>query len=482
MTDKEKTADASEVARTSKTLEDPYMSLLELDVAKMRENMERAKRAIFLTFFGTDNEEEAKKEAAAMLKENDILEKTGASQDTPKNKAFTAPYQIVKTLLQPADWDAIAEAMAKYTEQSGRDIDQLTTPEKLYCVFIAKDQAKAQESQPKKPEGVLAKPVKQIVSPADKFTKSIPFMPSLYKDREHEDDYERIPMVKDKPDVALFARLLQVPINSNGERYLAGYLKPEDLNTYKAIGSLWAAGNKVITDAQIWRTQNGKTHSETPSTQQKNKIHSSVINLMSTIVEIDLEQMQKSGYKLAPNSPLKYGQHMLIAKYQEDIINGARTMTYYIQEKPVLYEFAEALKQLQRFPIEWMDIRDTKTNNNGEIELLNSGPATTNERTSLKFNINERINTMINRGKKRKYLLKSEATIRWDTIIRQIEQTTASRKKKLDIKEFGQQILNNLIARGVIESFENVNGSRGSLEKTIIHIKGIPLSNSKKEK
>lgn len=228
--------------------------------------------------------------------------------------------------------------------------------------------ARQQNEQPTTIVPIIKQP-QDIVAPKDKvsrliFTNHIP-----YGQQGQIISGDEIPIfdtngkktkVPIAPVVAL--SLLDLPPNVQISRTLSAI----DNIVHGCICSLWAAGNKNFTGQAIYSTMTGKSAADITS-DWLTVIDESWTRLRTTQVEIDTGTMGDA------YSFKRWKRKRAIIQGGEDIITIGNqygqtvTTIYSVSEEPILYSYATAIDQINRYP---RILQNTPVNKNPEILVL----------------------------------------------------------------------------------------------------------------
>lgn len=142
-----------------------------------------------------------------------------------------------------------------------------------------------------------------------------------------------------------------LPDNINGD----------DINTLEAIITLFKQGEKVGINTfslnDIYRVK-VKSLSKNPNGKVQSQLKDKILKLMRTLITINSSQEKDSYY---PDLEYSYTGNLLNAHFLEANIKGNRTMVLKVLDTPILYQYAEAKKQITNIPFTLLDNMLIKT-------------------------------------------------------------------------------------------------------------------------
>lgn len=134
-----------------------------------------------------------------------------------------------------------------------------------------------------------------------------------------------------------------------------------DREVMEAVTSLYVAGNRSITAAQVWNAIAGGTKPN-PSPGQIKSVTDSIDRMRVILATIDFSQELRGRRITAKGEPItsvKIEGYVINAeKRMIGTANGLEAVGYDIMKEPILYEHAKALDQVITSPVGMLDIGD----------------------------------------------------------------------------------------------------------------------------
>ena len=132
---------------------------------------------------------------------------------------------------------------------------------------------------------------------------------------------------------------------------------PYDRSVLNAVCSVFEVGNTNFTPSQIYRCMNGLTDGEKVSPKSIEAITESIDKMRRTYMKIDCSK-EAQAYRNEPNFKAFIEDYILSAK-KVTLINGNdKVIGYSINNKPILYEYAQFTKQVVTVPNKWLNTKD----------------------------------------------------------------------------------------------------------------------------
>lgn len=141
-----------------------------------------------------------------------------------------------------------------------------------------------------------------------------------------------------------------------------------DRNVYNAIVSLYVAGNRDVTGAMIWRTANGKSDNEKPTSGQLASITRSIDKMRFIRAVIDCgDEFKMHRITDADGNPVTGGFDDNLLHMRRVWLNTGkggkqRVSAYRIIAVPVLYEYSRAFNQVLTIPQSLLDVKKLDAN------------------------------------------------------------------------------------------------------------------------
>lgn len=130
-----------------------------------------------------------------------------------------------------------------------------------------------------------------------------------------------------------------------------------DKEVHDAVVSLYAAGNKVLSPAMVYRTMAGKNDSAFVPQEKLKEVTASIYKCMSSIISIDASE-EASIYGL----DAMYSQNLIYAKAVTLKTKGWEVNAFMLIDEPVLYKYAKMKRQVFAVPLRVLDTPPSKTN------------------------------------------------------------------------------------------------------------------------
>lgn len=124
-------------------------------------------------------------------------------------------------------------------------------------------------------------------------------------------------------------------------------LTPEHMEVHNALITHWLAGNATVTLKMLEYALKGKECRKIRASRRE-RLREIILDLMSTIVCIDAtEEFQARGY----GENFKQLNNLIKGSYSIATIKGQEVECVHIEKEPILLLYAEAKKQIARYPI-----------------------------------------------------------------------------------------------------------------------------------
>ena len=136
-----------------------------------------------------------------------------------------------------------------------------------------------------------------------------------------------------------------------------------DRNVYNAISSLYAYGDQshVVTPAMVYRAMTGLTDSEKPTAGQLAAVTRSLDKMRFIRARIDCTEELKARRITLNSKQINGGEidtYLLTADAIKVQAGGQTVRAYRIIKTPILYEYAEAVKQVLTLPASVLDVKE----------------------------------------------------------------------------------------------------------------------------
>lgn len=171
-------------------------------------------------------------------------------------------------------------------------------------------------------------------------------------------------------------------ITIKGRRVITGF----DKAVYNTVSTLYAAGNRQLSAADIFRTMNGNTDKR-PSAAQIERITNSIRKWMYTALYMDMSQ-ELQRQRLTLNDDRIVNGRVETQMLQATIgtartKKGSEIAVFKLAAEPILYTYCKGKKQIMTVPIALLDTAEAASNTEGltaireyllqQIELLKTG-------------------------------------------------------------------------------------------------------------
>lgn len=234
---------------------------------------------------------------------------------------------------------------------------------------------------------------------------------------------------------AITRAMLTFDVEELGDLSTNGNLNPFDMVVFKAVCSLYRAGNDFITDGMINNTILGEKN--TLNEQRRKLITEAMKKLIRTRITIDVTDEAKSYGFIADE--FKREDYMISAEVMTQVYKGRIITGYHVKGIPLLLQYASKKKQLYRVPLSYLC---APINKNEEVIVLQDY-------------LLDRIKTMISSGGK----LSNQ--IRFDTIEERVfgyqdnegRSEEAMRKKRRVMIKNATKLMDYWIGEGLIKSY-----------------------------
>lgn len=154
---------------------------------------------------------------------------------------------------------------------------------------------------------------------------------------------------------------------------LSRRLEPFDRIVHNAVGSLWNAGNRVITVAQVYRAMTGSKIKipKAPLERIEKSLDKQRITLVSLDFSAELrgKTVEYDGETITADKAKAETYMLNASKTTVDTANGRRAVGYIINEPPVLYRHAKITGQMITHPQRLLEETSKKIGNK-ETDLL----------------------------------------------------------------------------------------------------------------
>lgn len=154
---------------------------------------------------------------------------------------------------------------------------------------------------------------------------------------------------------------------------LSRRLEPFDRIVHNAVGSLWNAGNRVITVAQVYRAMTGSKIKipKAPLERIEKSLDKQRITLVSLDFSAELrgKTVEYDGETITADKAKAETYMLNASKTTVDTANGKRAVGYIINEPPVLYRHAKITGQMITHPQRLLEETSKKIGNK-ETDLL----------------------------------------------------------------------------------------------------------------
>lgn len=230
-----------------------------------------------------------------------------------------------------------------------------------------------------------------------------------------------------------------------------------------SVATLWAAGNKAFTPAQVFRTMAGiKGKGNKPSATSLSKVEESIDKQFLTLITLDYSE-EARGRELTfegePVNEYKIQTHMLTGR-KETIrtAKGSEVVGYRLLEAPILYRHDMATKQIISYPQTLLEKTSTVVSNTPRNMLIRA--------------------YLIKRTRRMKANAPRELRcIQYSTLYEEIGEADAGKKARQAIRESAAKLLDSLIEEKEIKGWKEYTnkkdaGRRGTA-KTGIEITPI---------
>lgn len=140
---------------------------------------------------------------------------------------------------------------------------------------------------------------------------------------------------------------------------------PSNFTTYDkvvfdAIITLYEAGNNIFTADMVFRCMNGLTNKEKPTPQQKGAVTKSIEKMRFMHCEIDYTEEANARLRFQNKEELsrfKIEGYFLNADKITIAAGGKPVEAYFINKKPILYEYAQFNKQIINVPLQLLNTK-----------------------------------------------------------------------------------------------------------------------------
>lgn len=225
-------------------------------------------------------------------------------------------------------------------------------------------------------------------------------------------------------------------------------ISPYDREIHDAVATLWAAGNKTFTSAQVYRAMRGGNSALNPKRAALEKIEESLDKQRRTFVTLDFSQ-EARGRKLefegSPVTNLKRETYMLEAdKVTIETAGGNKVEGYKISAEPILYWHDMTTKQIVSYP-QALLAATSKVASNTDRNIL------------IRSYLLRRIKSMSGSANSRQ--------ITYESILKNIGEAGANRKTQGVIRESVRKFLTAFKDEGFITGWSEYQTSNASHNK-----------------
>lgn len=208
---------------------------------------------------------------------------------------------------------------------------------------------------------------------------------------------------------------------------------PYDRSVLNAVCSIFEAGNANFTASQVYRCMNGLNGTEKVSPQSVGAVTRSLDKMRGTFMIIDCSD-EASAYKKSANFKPLLKDYILSAKKVTLTLGNNEVIGYTLNNKPILYEYAQFTNQVLSVPSKLLNTKD----------VLRCTPEVIIIRDYLIKRIEEMKNPKNSLSNK----------ILFSTMFEVIGQPEPTKKKALKIRETVEKILGNYKKEKYIRNFK----------------------------
>lgn len=232
-----------------------------------------------------------------------------------------------------------------------------------------------------------------------------------------------------------------------------------DREVHDAVASIWRAGNKIFTTAQVFRTMTGQDGASKPSKTSLNKIEASLDKQRRTFVTLDYTKEARGREMEFENEKVtsfKHETYMLEAdKVDIRTAKGNKASGYIIKDAPILYRHDATTKQLTTYPQALLTATSRVTNNTPRNLLIRSY-------------LLKRISGMNNKNNLYSY------QIQYSSIYKATGESNLNRVQLQRIRDTVKTYLDAFVSEGVIKEWSEYTSKDDS--KTARKVTGVSIS------